>query len=112
MDRFINNVNTMVKRHNSLVANRFVVRVALRKRHADHVSRWVGFAAALRVKHVVLDLNPDMSAHHQCEAADRLRAFKAGIIWPSRLLKSKEARAALGFWSGKPLCLLGELPWP
>jgi len=71
VDRFINHVNTVVKRHSSLVVDKFMITVALRKQHADHVDRWVGFAMASKAKHVVLDLNPAVNAHRQCEAPDK-----------------------------------------
>jgi hypothetical protein len=71
VDRFINHVGTVLKRHNSLVVDKFMVTVALRKQHADHVDSWVGFAMASKAKHVVLDLNPAVNAHRQCEAPDK-----------------------------------------
>jgi hypothetical protein len=71
VDRFVNHVGTVLKRHNSLVVDKFMVTVALRKQHADHVDSWVGFATASKAKHVVLDLNPALNAHRQCEAPDK-----------------------------------------
>ncbi|CAM0883035.1 unnamed protein product [Alopecurus aequalis] len=71
VDRFINHVNTVVERHSCSVVDKFMVTAALRKQHADHVDRWVGFATASKAKHVVLDLNPAVNAHRQCEAPDK-----------------------------------------
>uniref|UniRef100_A0A0D9XVN7 FBD domain-containing protein n=1 Tax=Leersia perrieri TaxID=77586 RepID=A0A0D9XVN7_9ORYZ len=66
-DRFIKHVNHALQRHRLLVVDRFEVRFALQKQHAEHVDRWVDFASASRIKHFVLDLSPAVRTNRQSE---------------------------------------------
>jgi hypothetical protein len=56
--RFIRGLNSVVRQLRSANLQKFVIKFALRKRHACHIDRWVYFSAAAKIKHIVVDLSP------------------------------------------------------
>lgn len=55
--KFISNVNSVLRQLRSTILKKFVVRFKLRKRQTRHVDRWVSFAAKPKARHIVFDFS-------------------------------------------------------
>ena len=55
--RFISNVNSVLRQLRSTILKKFVVRFKLRKRQTRHVDRWVSFAAKSKARYLIFDFS-------------------------------------------------------
>lgn len=61
--RFIDTVNSVLREHSGSAVNRFSVRFALRKEHADDIDGWVTFAISSKARVMQLDFPPYLAQH-------------------------------------------------
>lgn len=61
VNKFIERVDTLLKKHCGMQVNKFDVKFGLSTKHASHINRWVSFAIASKARAVILNLSPDRS---------------------------------------------------
>ncbi|KAL6638231.1 hypothetical protein ACP70R_025803 [Stipagrostis hirtigluma subsp. patula] len=60
--KFIETINHIVQQHSGIVLNKFSIRASLRKKHSDHLDKWISFATASRASTIDIDLWPKRRA--------------------------------------------------